>query len=67
VKIGFFRSQDDLIYHDEVNGDLFTLARAERFEPLELHLEPWQTRAGSGPHKPWKIAGQCNKRAPGGS
>jgi len=24
VKIGFFRSQDDLVYHDEVNGDLFT-------------------------------------------
>ena len=27
VKIGFFRSQDDLVYHDEVNGDLFTQAR----------------------------------------
>jgi len=67
VKIGFFRSQDDLIYHDEVNGDLFTLARAERFEPLELHLEPWQTRAGSGPHEPQKIASLCNKSAPGGA
>jgi ATP-dependent DNA helicase RecG len=27
VKIGFFRSQDDLVYHDEVNGDLFTQVR----------------------------------------
>ena len=27
VKIGFFRSQDDLVYHDEVNGDLFSQVR----------------------------------------
>ena len=26
VKIGFFRSQSDLVYHDEINGDLFSQA-----------------------------------------
>jgi len=24
VKIGYFRAEDDLVYHDEINGDLFT-------------------------------------------
>src|SRR5690606_33384403 len=27
VKIGFFREGGDLVYHDEVNGDLFTQVR----------------------------------------
>jgi ATP-dependent DNA helicase RecG len=27
VKIGFFRSQSDLVYHDEIHGDLFTQVR----------------------------------------
>ena len=27
VKIGFFRTEADLVYHDEVNGDLFTQVR----------------------------------------
>jgi ATP-dependent DNA helicase RecG len=26
VKIGFFRTNDDLLYHDEIHGDLFTQA-----------------------------------------
>ena len=24
VKVGFFRTNDDLLYHDEIHGDLFT-------------------------------------------
>ena len=26
VKVGFFRTNDDLLYHDEIHGDLFTQA-----------------------------------------
>ncbi|MDR3320091.1 MAG: hypothetical protein LBS77_04005 [Desulfovibrio sp.] len=27
VKIGFFQSESEIVYHDEVNGDLFTQAQ----------------------------------------
>ena len=26
MKVGFFRTNDDLVYHDEIHGDLFTQA-----------------------------------------
>jgi len=37
VKIGYFRTEADLVYHDEVNGDLFTQVR----QTLDLLLSKY--------------------------
>ena len=47
VKIGFFRSQSDLVYHDEVNGDLFSQAQQTQDLLLTKYLKAAVTYEGS--------------------
>ena len=39
VKIGFFRTDSDLLYHDEIHGDLFTQARKTMEVLLSKYLK----------------------------
>ena len=46
VKIGFFRSQSDLVYHDEVNGDLFSQVQQTQDLLLTKYLKAAVTYEG---------------------
>ena len=46
VKIGFFRSQSDLVYHDEVNGDLFSQVQQVQDLLLTKYLKAAVTYEG---------------------
>ncbi len=46
VKIGFFRSQSDLVYHDEVNGDLFAQVQQTQDLLLTKYLKAAVTYEG---------------------
>jgi ATP-dependent DNA helicase RecG len=39
VKVGYFRTESELVYHDEIHGDLFTQAQQTMAVLLSKYLE----------------------------